>query len=90
MLEGGNPAPGLHRQSGRLAVALLAALGGSAACAPAPSTPPPAARHLVLVTVDTLRADRVGIYGGTSLTPRIDRIARDRATSQWVVEGALD
>ena len=79
MLEGGNPAPRLLRQSGRLAVALLAALCGSAACAPSPSAPPPAARHLVLVTIDTLRADRVGVYGGGTLTPRLDRIAREGA-----------
>jgi len=27
------------------------------------ATPPPTARHLVLVTIDTLRADHVGVYG---------------------------
>jgi arylsulfatase A-like enzyme/Flp pilus assembly protein TadD len=43
------------------------------------SRPPPAARHFVLVTIDTLRADRVGVYGGGELTPRLDRIAREGA-----------
>ena len=33
----------------------------------------------MLVTIDTLRADRVGVYGGTDLTPRLDRIAREGA-----------
>jgi len=57
--------PGLWR------VALLAAL--AVGCrAPAP----PAARHLVLVTIDTLRADRVGAYGyGPARTPRLDGLA---------------
>jgi len=31
--------------------------------------------NLLLVTVDTLRADRVGAYGGGSLTPTLDRLA---------------
>ncbi len=32
---------------------------------------------LVLVTIDTLRRDHVGIYGGGALTPRIDQIGGD-------------
>ena len=43
------------------------------------SRTPSAARHFVLVTIDTLRADRVGVYGGMDLTPRLDRIAREGA-----------
>ena len=36
------------------------------------------AQHLVLVTVDTLRADRVGAYGYVpARTPAIDRLARE-------------
>ena len=41
--------------------------------------PPRTARHLVLVSIDTLRADRVGVYSGTDLTPTLDRIARQGA-----------
>src|SRR5579864_688164 len=33
--------------------------------------------NLLLVTIDTLRADRVGAYGGGSLTPVLDRLAAD-------------
>jgi len=61
------------------AAATLLALAATAACARKPP-PPPVARHLVLVTVDTLRADRLGCYGSTTVaTPRLDRIARDGA-----------
>ena len=50
---------------------LLAGCGGPRA------TPP---RHLVLVTIDTLRADRLGCYGSTDVaTPHLDRIAREGA-----------
>src|SRR5262249_28556305 len=54
-------------------------LGGCAARAPAP---PPLPRHVLVVTIDTLRADRLGCYGGTAVaTPNIDRLARDRAVA---------
>ena len=36
---------------------------------------------MVLVTIDTLRADRVGVYGGDSaVTPNLDRLARRGVT----------
>ena len=39
---------------------------------------PPTARHLVLVTIDTLRADRLGSYGNLGLpTPNLDRLAAE-------------
>jgi len=43
------------------------------------SGPGPIADHLVLVTVDTLRADHLAAYGGTVETPTFDRIAREGA-----------
>jgi arylsulfatase len=58
----------------RLLLALLlgASLGG---CGPAAESGP-RARHLVLVTVDTLRADRLGAYGWErARTPAIDALA---------------
>lgn len=38
--------------------------------------PPPSAENLVVVTIDTLRADRLGVYGGKVATPNLDRIAK--------------
>jgi arylsulfatase A-like enzyme/Tfp pilus assembly protein PilF len=64
-----------HR-SRTFVAALLAALCGTLSCS---RSRPPLARHVVLVTIDTLRADRVGVYGGMDLTPRLDRIAREGA-----------
>jgi choline-sulfatase len=66
-----------RRLPGWFGVALLAALCSSPGCSQ--SRTPSAAKHFVLVTIDTLRADRVGVYGGTDLTPRLDRIAREGA-----------
>ena len=44
------------------------------------SAPEPAARNLILVTVDTLRADRVGAYGhAAARTPVFDGLARSGA-----------
>jgi arylsulfatase A-like enzyme/Flp pilus assembly protein TadD len=43
---------------------------------------PPPIESLVLVTIDTLRADRVGIYGGDVETPNMDRIAREGAFAE--------
>src|SRR5688572_12403458 len=58
-----------------MAGAVVASL--ALACRPAP---PPTARHLVLVTIDTLRADRVGVYGNRDVaTPVLDGIAREGA-----------
>ena len=60
----------------------LLALGlaaGLVACQRAPAAPK-AARHVVIVTIDTLRADRLGCYGARDVaTPRLDRIAAQGA-----------
>ena len=66
------------------AVVLAAALF-AAACTPAPPLPPtptaPApAQSVLLITIDTLRADHVGAYGATTAhTPTLDTLARDGA-----------
>lgn len=70
-----------------MAVAVLGLAGGLVACGGPASDRPGAAgsiaarqptpRHLVLITVDTLRADRVGAYGyAKARTPVIDDLAR--------------
>jgi len=59
----------------RTAIALLVLAMG--ACKAPPATSPVHARNLVLITIDTLRADRVGAYGyARARTPHIDGVAR--------------
>lgn len=63
----------------RFGAALLASPLLFAGCAEESASPAaglPAARHLVLVTIDTLRADHVGAYGyPRATTPRLDALA---------------
>lgn len=57
-----------------VAATVAAACGRPAAPPTAIATP----KHLVLVTIDTLRADRLGAYGNTTIpTPNFDRLARE-------------
>jgi len=44
--------------------------------APAPSPVGPVER-VVLITIDTLRADHLGVYGGPVATPHLDRLAAE-------------
>jgi len=64
--------------AGLLCLLSVLSLGG-AACrsdAPQPAAPAATPKHLVVVTIDTLRADRLGAYGSTTVpTPNFDRIA---------------
>jgi arylsulfatase A-like enzyme/Tfp pilus assembly protein PilF len=60
--------------------AVTAAAVTVAACGGDRPAAAPAARHLVLVTIDTLRADRLGVYGyAGAATPHLDRLAREGA-----------
>jgi arylsulfatase A-like enzyme/predicted Zn-dependent protease len=57
----------------RLSAAALAVL--AAGCAEPPDS---GERSLILITIDTIRADRIGAYGGTAVpTPNLDRLARE-------------
>jgi choline-sulfatase len=60
-------------------VTLAAVLAGGCAREPAPPAPPPTTiRNVVVITIDTLRADHVGAYGhGAARTPAMDGLARD-------------
>ena len=67
------PCPAFERTRGLLLplAALLAAAGCSRAAAP-----PPARPNVLLVTIDTLRADRLGCYGYRgAVTPVLDGLA---------------
>lgn len=71
-------------QPSRLSLALFAAFVASAmGCAPSPGAAPdqPAPRtpaNVILILIDTLRADRLGAYGSRSgLTPTFDGLARE-------------
>ena len=41
--------------------------------------------RVVLVTIDTLRADHVGAYGGPVATPHLDRLAAEGALVEQAV-----
>src|SRR5512139_2776455 len=59
-----------------LCAAVLLAPAHATAPAPAPAPPP----HLLVITLDTVRADRLGAYGhAAAATPRLDRLAREGA-----------
>jgi choline-sulfatase len=46
--------------------------------APAPGAPPGTPRGVIVITIDTLRADHVGAYGAAAArTPALDRLARE-------------
>jgi hypothetical protein len=73
-------ARGAHRSAARYAIAAIAAavlaLGGWWwQRTPAFSFLANADRNILLVTIDTLRADALGSYGGRALTPNLDRLA---------------
>jgi arylsulfatase A-like enzyme/Flp pilus assembly protein TadD len=58
------------------AAALAAAACGRDRAAGGAAPAPP--QHVLVVTIDTLRADRLGAYGATDVaTPAIDRLARE-------------
>jgi choline-sulfatase len=61
-------------------VLVLAALAQACTRSAPPPKPAPAATSVLIVTIDTLRADRIGVYGAKNVeTPNIDRLAREGA-----------
>jgi arylsulfatase A-like enzyme len=65
---------GVRRLAGAVAAAGIAVALGIA-----PSSSGAAADNVVLIVVDTLRADPIGAYGGPVETPNLDRLAREGA-----------
>ncbi|HEX5474079.1 MAG TPA: sulfatase-like hydrolase/transferase [Vicinamibacterales bacterium] len=64
------------------AVVALVAVGGAAwlvhrRAAAFPAFVKGTNQNVLLITIDTLRADALGCYGGAAATPNIDRVARD-------------
>jgi arylsulfatase A-like enzyme len=55
----------------------IAALLLAAACGSSGAPPPAAGRHVLIISIDTLRADHLGCYGyGRPTSPRLDELAR--------------
>ena len=77
LLRGPRVLPGLRDGRRLLRLLLICTLICTGCSAPRPEPAATAhARHLVLITIDTLRADRVGAYGyARARTPRIDALA---------------
>jgi arylsulfatase A-like enzyme/thioredoxin-like negative regulator of GroEL len=74
-----------RRRAALLAVLLAAALGaGCRRAAAGPRRP-----NVLLVTIDTIRADHVGAYGGAQgATPAIDAFARDAVLFEQAIAAA--
>ena len=76
----------VSRAGRRSSIHALLALGGLAACAGCAPATPPRAPDVVLVSIDSLRADRLGAYGASRDTsPAIDRLAAEGARFETVV-----
>jgi arylsulfatase A-like enzyme/predicted Zn-dependent protease len=70
------PTPARPPRYRALAIALVIVAVGAAAAWWALRSPAPARPNLLLITIDTLRADRVGAYGaGSGRTPTLDTLA---------------
>ena len=78
-----------HRSAKRIrwAGVMVMVIGATLGCRtrPEPSPPPAMAQSVLLITIDTLRADAVGAYGGVNPTPALDGLARDgvRVDRAW-------
>ena len=74
----GSDRPGHRARCDRRSAALILAVAVAFGCGPTGANSPPPSRVLI-VTIDTLRADHVGAYGGPVPTPAMDGIAMDGA-----------
>ena len=62
-----------------LAGALIVSTALACRTPPQPRPPPAIAQSVLLITIDTLRADAIGASGGATPTPALDALARDGA-----------
>ena len=77
------PPPGSRRSSARtliiaalaIAVAAVAAIAWWSSRAAGFDLAPDSDRNVLLITIDTLRADAISAYGGRASTPRLDALA---------------
>ena len=69
---------------------VVCCVAGVAGCAKERTTTVPTeARNVVLISIDALRADRLGCYGASSVpTPRIDALAREGALFEHAITPA--
>jgi choline-sulfatase len=73
----------------RTLAALLAVLALASGCAPRSPALPGRPTSVLLVTIDTLRADRLGAYGDAlARTPNLDRLAREAVVFEKVYSPA--
>ena len=64
----------------------FAPLALTSACAIGPASPKYDGANIVLISIDTLRADRLGVYGyARAETPHIDRLAREGIRFEQVI-----
>lgn len=68
------------RRRGGAALAALVALACNDAEIAAPLAPRPAAENVLLIVVDTLRADHTSLDGGRATTPRLAELSRESLT----------
>jgi len=61
----------------RAFVAIQATAIGCSRAAPQADLRPIPQQNVLLITIDTLRADALGCYGGPAATPALDRLARE-------------
>jgi arylsulfatase A-like enzyme len=76
------------RPTAALACAALAPLLALAACSRGPEPYAGPVRTLVVISLDTLRADHLGAYGGDVGTPTLDRLAAEGVTFEDVTTAA--
>lgn len=65
----------MRRADGVLCALCVAAVGSCSLAGTAFSVAPNPERNILLVTIDTLRADSLGVYGGRASTPNLDGLA---------------